>query len=26
MIRTFDVTKIYQVGEMTVPALNGVTL
>lgn len=26
MIRTLDVTKIYQVGEMTVPALNGVTL
>jgi putative ABC transport system ATP-binding protein len=26
MIRTFDVTKIYQVGEMTVPALNGITL
>jgi len=26
MIRTQDLTKIYQVGEMTVPALNGVTL
>jgi len=26
IIRTLDLTKIYQVGKMAVPALNGVTL